>query len=96
MAREARYTENVSFLATADMKYEIEQIAGEYKVSAGDVWRCAVQVGLPATKEHFARAASAGNRIVGAASENGFQQFGLPIPAGSVVLSAPFREPNGE
>lgn len=59
MAREARYTENVSFLASVDMKVAIEEIAEAYKVSAGEVWRYSTEHGIAASREYFqARRAS--------------------------------------
>jgi hypothetical protein len=53
MAREAQYTENVSFLATEQMKANIERLAGNAKVSAGEVWRYAVEHGYGATRREY-------------------------------------------
>lgn len=54
VARVAQYTENVSFLASLDMKVAIEEIADTYQVSAGAVWRRAVEVGIDATRQEYA------------------------------------------
>jgi hypothetical protein len=54
MARVAQYTENVSFLASLDMKAAIEEIADTYQVSAGAVWRRAVEVGIERTRQEYA------------------------------------------
>lgn len=54
VARVAQYTENVSFLASPDMKAEIEAISDTYQVSAGAVWRRAVEIGLELTRQEYA------------------------------------------
>lgn len=54
MARVAQYTENVSFLASPDMKDAIEAIADTHQVSAGAVWRRAVEVGMEQTRLEYA------------------------------------------
>lgn len=54
MARVAQYTENVSFLASPDMKDAIEAMAEMYQVSAGAVWRRAVEIGINATRQEYA------------------------------------------
>ncbi len=69
MAREARYTENVSFLASLDMKVAIEEIAEAHKVSAGEVWRRAVEVGIDAAGDEYARAARIERERLAAATQ---------------------------
>lgn len=54
MAKEARYTEQISAMVDADTKARIGAIDQEYPaVSQGDVIRKAIEFGLPRAENHF-------------------------------------------
>ncbi len=58
MARVAQYTENVSFLDSKVQKERIEAISSDCEVSAGAVWRRAVEIGIEQAEREFRASAA--------------------------------------
>lgn len=56
MAREAKYTERISTVITADARARLDAIEQRHPVSLNDVIREAIDAGLPAVEAKYAGA----------------------------------------